>query len=68
MTARRDGLPLAVWGIGFGIFAQGTSELMLAGMLPEMAADLEVTIPQAGWLISAFALGVLPTVVVSSVA
>ncbi|GEC97900.1 chloramphenicol resistance protein [Kocuria varians] len=59
MTARRDGLPLAVWGIGFGIFAQGTSELMLAGMLPEMAADLEVTIPQAGWLISAFALGML---------
>lgn len=52
-------MPLAIWGIGFGIFAQGTSELMLAGLLPEMAADLDVTIPQAGMLISAFALGML---------
>ncbi|GAA1250684.1 MFS transporter [Prauserella halophila] len=59
MTAKRGGIPLAIWGIGFGIFAQGTSELMLAGLLPEMAADLGVTIPAAGWLISAFALGML---------
>lgn len=50
-------LPPAVWIIGFGIFAQGTSELMLAGLLPEFAADLRVTIPQAGGLISAFAIG-----------
>ncbi|WP_293781526.1 Cmx/CmrA family chloramphenicol efflux MFS transporter [uncultured Aeromicrobium sp.] len=59
MASRRDRLPLAIWGIGFGIFAQGTSELMLAGFLPEMASDLGVTIPQAGWLVSAFALGML---------
>lgn len=59
MTTRRDAMPLAIWGIGFGIFAQGTSELMLAGLLTEMATDLGVTIPQAGWLISAFALGML---------
>ncbi|MBB3662736.1 DHA1 family chloramphenicol resistance protein-like MFS transporter [Prauserella sediminis] len=59
MAAKRSGMPLAIWGIGFGIFAQGTSELMLAGLLPEMAADLDVTIPTAGWLISAFALGML---------
>ncbi|WP_069811634.1 Cmx/CmrA family chloramphenicol efflux MFS transporter [Streptomyces sp. TP-A0874] len=52
-------MPLPIWTIGFGIFAQGTSELMLAGILPEMAADLGVTIPRAGALISAFALGML---------
>ncbi|GAB33370.1 hypothetical protein [Gordonia otitidis] len=52
-------MPLAIWVIGLGIFAQGTSELMLAGLLPEMAADLDVTIPQAGGLISSFALGML---------
>ena len=52
-------MPLAIWILGLGIFAQGTSELMLAGLLPEMAADLGVTIPQSGWLISAFALGML---------
>lgn len=52
-------LPPAVWVIGFGIFAQGTSELMLAGLLPELASDLGVSIPLAGLLVSAFALGML---------
>lgn len=52
-------MPRAIWVIAFGIFAQGTSELMLAGMLPEMAADLGVSVPRAGGLISAFALGML---------
>ncbi|MEV6288057.1 Cmx/CmrA family chloramphenicol efflux MFS transporter [Kribbella sp. NPDC051770] len=52
-------MPLAVYLIGLAIFAQGTSELMLAGLLPEMATDLGVSIPQAGLLISAFAVGML---------
>lgn len=52
-------MPLAVYVIGLSIFAQGTSELMLAGLLPEIARDLGVGIPQAGLLISAFALGML---------
>lgn len=52
-------MPLAVFVLGFGIFAQGTSELMLTGLLPEMASDLDVTVPQAGYLISGFALGML---------
>jgi DHA1 family chloramphenicol resistance protein-like MFS transporter len=52
-------MPLAVYVLGLSIFAQGTSELMLAGLLPEMATDLSVSIPQAGLLISAFALGML---------
>lgn len=52
-------MPLAVYVIGLAIFAQGTSELMLAGLLPEVARDLDVTIPHAGLLISAFAVGML---------
>ncbi|GAA3260399.1 Cmx/CmrA family chloramphenicol efflux MFS transporter [Nonomuraea helvata] len=52
-------MPLAVYILGLAIFAQGTSELMLAGLLPEMAADLHVSVPGAGLLISAFALGML---------
>ena len=50
-------IPLPVWVIGGAIFAQGTSELMLAGLLPEVSADLNVTIPHAGLLVSVFALG-----------
>ena len=52
-------MPIAVLVLGLGIFAQGTSELMLAGLLPPMAQDLGVSIPHAGLLISAFAVGML---------
>ncbi|MFB4291411.1 Cmx/CmrA family chloramphenicol efflux MFS transporter [Nonomuraea sp. ATR24] len=52
-------MPLAVYVLGLAIFAQGTSELMLAGLLPETAAGLGVSVPDAGLLISAFAVGML---------
>jgi DHA1 family chloramphenicol resistance protein-like MFS transporter len=52
-------MPPAIFVLGLAIFAQGTSELMLAGLLPEMATDLGVSIPTAGLLISAFAIGML---------
>jgi DHA1 family chloramphenicol resistance protein-like MFS transporter len=52
-------MPIAVYVLGLAIFAQGTSELMLAGLLPELATDLDVSIPAAGLLISAFAIGML---------
>ncbi len=52
-------MPLAVYILGLSIFAQGTSELMLAGLLTNISHDLGVSIPQAGLLISAFALGML---------
>ncbi|QIS10993.1 Cmx/CmrA family chloramphenicol efflux MFS transporter [Nocardia arthritidis] len=52
-------MPVAVYVLGLAIFAQGTSELMLAGILTEMSSDLGVSVPQAGLLVSAFALGML---------
>lgn len=52
-------MPLAVVVLGLGIFAQGTSELMLAGLLEPISRDLAVSIPDAGLLISAFAAGML---------
>ncbi|GLW63320.1 chloramphenicol resistance protein [Actinomadura rubrobrunea] len=52
-------MPAAVYVLGLAIFAQGTSELMIAGLLPGMAADLGVSVPRAGLLISAFAAGML---------
>lgn len=52
-------MPIAVYVLGLGIFTQGTSEFMLSGLLPGMAADLGVSIPQAGLLISAFAIGMV---------
>ncbi len=59
MSDQGKPLPFAVYLLGAAIFAQGTSELMLAGLLPEIAGDLHVSIPAAGLLISAFAIGML---------
>src|SRR5688572_22229728 len=39
-------------------FAVCTTELIIGGLLPAIAADLSVTIPTAGLLISGYALGV----------
>jgi DHA1 family chloramphenicol resistance protein-like MFS transporter len=52
-------LPAAVYVIALTIFALGTSEFMIAGLLPDLASDLDVSIPAAGSLISAFAVGML---------
>jgi DHA1 family chloramphenicol resistance protein-like MFS transporter len=52
-------LPFGVYLLGFSLFAMGTAEFLLAGVLPEVAADLDVTLSSAGFLITAFALGVV---------
>ncbi|MFI6338335.1 Cmx/CmrA family chloramphenicol efflux MFS transporter [Streptomyces sp. NPDC050535] len=52
-------MPLAVYVLGLSVFALGTSEFMLSGLLPPIAEDMDVTIPQAGLLISAFAIGMV---------
>ncbi|KPC66726.1 Cmx/CmrA family chloramphenicol efflux MFS transporter [Streptomyces chattanoogensis] len=52
-------MPLAVYLLGLGIFAQGTSEFMISGLLTNIASDLGVSIPDAGLLVSAFAIGML---------
>lgn len=52
-------MPLAVYILGLSVFALGTSEFMLSGLLPPIAADMDVSIPKAGLLISAFAIGMV---------
>ncbi|MFC5718915.1 Cmx/CmrA family chloramphenicol efflux MFS transporter [Streptomyces gamaensis] len=52
-------MPFVIHLLALGIFAQGTSEFMLSGLLPGLAADLGVSVPDAGLLISGFAVGML---------
>jgi MFS transporter, DHA1 family, chloramphenicol resistance protein len=52
-------MPLAVHVLGLSVFALGTSEFMLSGLLPSIASDMRVSIPRAGLLISAFAIGMV---------
>ena len=50
---------LAVVALATGGFAIGTTEFVTMGLLPQIAGGIGVTIPQAGHLISAYALGVV---------
>ncbi|MGA6166413.1 Cmx/CmrA family chloramphenicol efflux MFS transporter [Amycolatopsis magusensis] len=52
-------MPFAVYLLGLAVFAQGTSEFMLSGLIPEIAGDLRVSVPTAGLLTSGFAVGMI---------
>ncbi len=50
-------LPLVALAVS--AFAIGTTEFVVMGLLPQMAQDLDVSIPSAGMLVSGYALGVV---------
>lgn len=52
-------MPIAVVALTFATFGICTSEYVIMGLLPEVAADLSVSIPQAGLLVSLYAMGVV---------
>jgi DHA1 family inner membrane transport protein len=49
---------LPLLALAVAAFAIGTTEFVIMGLLPEVAADLRVSIPSAGMLVSGYALGV----------
>lgn len=51
---KRSLIALLFGGLGIGI-----TEFVMMGLLPDIAKDLSISIPQAGHLISAYALGVV---------
>ncbi|MEV4508120.1 MFS transporter [Dactylosporangium sp. NPDC049525] len=52
-------MPLALLALAIGAFGVGTTEFVIMGLLPNVAADLGISIPTAGNLVSAYALGVV---------
>ncbi len=52
-------LPRAVYLLAFSLFAMGSAEFLVAGVLPAIADDLGITLSAAGAIISAFAIGVV---------
>lgn len=52
-------MPVALYLLAVAVFAMGTSEFMLAGLLPDIAASLDVSVGTAGLLTSAFAAGMI---------
>ncbi|MDB6144026.1 MAG: major facilitator family transporter [Pseudomonas sp.] len=51
-------MPLSLLMLALSAFAIGTTEFVIMGLLPNVAADLGVSIPGAGWLVTGYALGV----------
>lgn len=51
-------MPLPLLILALSAFAIGTTEFVIMGLLPDVAADLGVSIPGAGWLVTGYALGV----------
>ncbi|MFT0892384.1 MFS transporter [Pseudochelatococcus sp. G4_1912] len=52
-------MPLSLLALAAASFCIGTTEFVIMGLLPEVAADLGVSIPAAGHLVSGYALGVV---------
>ena len=55
----RTALPLQLYALTAAAFAIGTTEFVIMGLLPDIATDLQVSIPAAGLLVAGYALGVV---------
>lgn len=51
-------MPLALWALTLSAFAIGTTEFVIVGLIPTVAASLQVSVPASGLLVSLYALGV----------
>lgn len=51
-------MPASLIVLALSAFAIGTTGFVIMGLLPNVAADLGVSIPSAGWLVTGYALGV----------
>lgn len=54
-----SGLPLVVYVLALGTFLMLTTEFVVAGILPEIATDLRISLAEAGSLITVFAIGMI---------
>lgn len=52
-------MPVFVYVLSLAVFAQGTSEFMLAGLVPGIAHDMSVSVAAAASLTSAYAVGMI---------
>ncbi|MFJ4874303.1 MFS transporter [Streptomyces sp. NPDC088745] len=52
-------MPLALLALAIGAFGIGTTEFVIMGLLPEVAAEYQVSIPTAGHLVTGYGLGVV---------
>jgi DHA1 family inner membrane transport protein len=55
---RLSKMPIALFALSLAAFAIGTTEFIIAGLLPDLSASFGVSIPTAGLLVTAYAVAV----------
>ena len=51
-------MPAALWALAIAAFGIGTTEFVISGLLPGIAAEFGISIPMAGGMATTYALGV----------
>ncbi|MEU3140882.1 MFS transporter [Nocardiopsis alba] len=59
LKGRSSRLPFVIYVLALGTFLMLTTEFVVAGILPDIAADLRVSVARAGTLITVFAIGMI---------
>lgn len=52
-------MPMALLALAVAAFGIGTTEFVMMGLMPSVADDMGTSIPTAGYLVSAYAIGVV---------
>ncbi|KXU37003.1 MFS transporter [Cephaloticoccus primus] len=58
LTLKGIGVPAAIWALAVAAFGIGTTEFVISGLLPGIAAEFGVSISMAGYAATSYALGV----------
>lgn len=51
-------MPAAIWALAIATFGIGTTEFVIAGLLPGIAAEFGISVSTAGYMATSYALGV----------
>lgn len=51
-------MPIALFALAVGAFGIGLTEFVIAGILPQIATEFNISIPSAGLMATSYALGV----------
>ncbi|MBQ1125312.1 MFS transporter, partial [Streptomyces sp. B15] len=52
-------MPYAIVVLGIGVFCLNTTEIMVAGLLPSLSSEFDVSVSTVGYLISVYAMGMV---------
>lgn len=51
-------MPAAIWALAIATFGIGTTEFVIAGLLPGIATEFGISFSEAGYMATSYALGV----------